>query len=174
MISKELINKYVQITDVAEEFGIRLESISSGEFDFKCKCPAKDHKGGSERTSSLCISTKQNSFYCFGCNASGGAVNFYMICSDSDFQTAIEILTPSVPSEATFLPQRKQSNIDILISISNMFRQSMLENKNDIKWISSLMEKVDKKIDNMKFDDIDSANRLKVSVENVLKQRYSE
>lgn len=65
--TKNDIVSQVKIIDIARELGIELEPVSSNNFDYRCKCPSPNHKGGNERTASLYINSRKNDFYCYGC-----------------------------------------------------------------------------------------------------------
>ena len=89
MITKDKILRVVNIKDVASYFGIQLERVSSGSFDYRCRCPSKDHKHGSERTSSCYINSSDNNFYCFGCNAGYNVIDFCIISGNLSFPEAM-------------------------------------------------------------------------------------
>ena len=96
MLSKQSILDTVSILDIAESFGIELEEVCSSNFSHRCRCPSKNHKSGSERTASLYINSKDNNFYCYGCQAQHNCIDFYMICKDCDFSTAIKDLSSKI------------------------------------------------------------------------------
>ena len=97
-ISKDDISDNLSIKTIANDFSIRFESISSGNFDYRCKCPSSEHKRGMERTSSCYINTKDNNFYCFGCGAGTSIVDFYMLCKDCNFSDAMNDLKSMIES----------------------------------------------------------------------------
>ncbi len=170
---KDIINKYVSIIDIANEHGLKLEPACSGNFDYRCKCPSVDHNGGSEKTPSLYLSSSQNKYYCFGCTSSGGPLNLYMICADTDFQTAIEVLSVDIQVEHADKIERKVSNIDVLSSISVELRKAMKNHPSDLKWMSFFMKQVDDKIDLIDIYDVPSAIKLREKVIAALQKRFN-
>ena len=173
-ITKADIIKSIKIVDIAEEFGIDLEETSSGNFDCRCTCPSSEHKNGNERTGSLFVDRVNNNFYCFGCNAGSNPIDFYMLCTDSDFGSAMLELKKRVSH--TGIPKRKyvfiQNNFPIMISISELFRTTMQEHPEDLKWINSLMRKSDPHIFKLNQNDIDGANKLHDYIKGLIRKRY--
>jgi hypothetical protein len=173
-ISKDDVTRCISITDIASEFGIPLEEAYSGNFNKKCTCPSKDHKGGSERTGSLYIDTMGNNFYCFGCNTGNNVIDFYMMCADLDFTDALKELKSRIdPSKATGtyrLPV--QSNLGEKLQISALLRKTMRQHPEDLKWISQFMEKVDRYIFDIPQSDMEQAKKLHKTIKQQLKKRY--
>jgi len=89
----ELLLDKVSVRDVLDKYGLDYIRTSSGNFDYKMKCPFTSHQGGNERTPSLHISDKTNSFYCFGCHEHGGPPQFLVKYRDIPYQIAIEELS---------------------------------------------------------------------------------
>ena len=125
-ISKNDILKHVSIVDVADDASIDLEGVSSGKFEYRCTCPSKNHKGGTERTKSCYINSGDNNFYCFGCNAGYNVIDFYMLCNDCSFSDAMSNLrtmidADKITSKDSFVSKR--SNLPILIELYSLFRK---------------------------------------------------
>lgn len=174
--SKEDIIDKVKIVDIADEFGIELQDISSGNFDYCCRCPSKKHKGGAEKTGSLYIDSERNNFYCFGCNTGNNSIDFYMLCKDITFIEAFNELKHTVEPGAKKTSQsvRAKDNFYTLLQISNLFRKTMLENKHDIKWINNLMKKSDKYLLDIDQRDEDKAEAIFQKIKNIIDKRYSK
>src|SRR3990167_1702342 len=66
----------VSILDILDHCKLEYANASSGDFEYKMRCPFTWHADGMERTASFYISREQDSFYCFGCNYNGNTVNF--------------------------------------------------------------------------------------------------
>ena len=64
---QEIVLDKVAILDILNKYGIECMQCSSGEFTHKLRCPLPAHSNGNERTASMYLSEKNNSFYCFGC-----------------------------------------------------------------------------------------------------------
>ena len=77
---REIILSKINIVDIMTEYKIPLELKESGQFTHRAKCPFHSGKDGRiERTPSLYVSSKTNSFYCFGpCDAQGSLID--LIC----------------------------------------------------------------------------------------------
>jgi DNA primase len=172
--SKEEILSSVSILDVAKNFSLSVERISSGNFTHRCRCPSPDHKGGQERTGSLYIAGDDNNFYCFGCGASNNVIDFYMLCAGCDFSTAIsdmsELVDPAKVSAAPTL--KKKSNFTILLSISELFRKAQVSHPEDLEWIEMVMKKVDEYILKIDRYDIRRTKALFNKVSSMLDRRF--
>jgi len=172
--SKQDIIKTVSIVKLAEEAGLSMEDCVSGNFDLRCKCPAKDHKGGNERTASLYIDSNNNNFYCYGCGASSNVLDFYMLVNNIEFGEAFRTLRErAIPSgeKTTFIG--KASNFVVLMEISEFFRVQMLKNSKDLKWISGIMKKTDKYLEGIESTDVAKTRALLISLKKTFKKRYS-
>jgi DNA primase len=175
-VSKEDVTNGINILNIAKEFGIETESVSSGNFDHRCKCPSSNHKGGTERTGSLYIDSKENNFYCFGCSAGFNCIDFYMLCTDLTFLEALSDLKKRVKPGTIRSGYYKveTNNFYILLQISNLFRKTMQNHKNDLKWINDLMIYSDKFIFNLDPKDDQAAKELYKKINKVINKRYSQ
>ncbi len=171
--SKQDILKSVFITDLAKDFKIPLEKISSGNFTHRCKCPSPEHKHGSERTGSLYIDSVNNNFYCFGCGASNNVIDFYILKECVTFSEAIEELSKRVdPENISSAPfQKKKSNLSVLIKISEVFRRALRDYPDMRDWIFLIMKRTDSYMESIDRCDIDKANTLYKSVKKTLDRR---
>lgn len=88
----ELLLDKVNILDILDKYELEYTRVSAGNFDHKLKCPFPSHQGGQERTASLCLSSSENNFYCYGCNAHGNPINFLIFFKDMVYHAAIEEL----------------------------------------------------------------------------------
>tara|TARA_B100000131_G_scaffold309952_1_gene341051 strand:+ start:975 stop:1514 length:540 start_codon:yes stop_codon:yes gene_type:complete len=169
-VNKNHIFSSVNILDVADEFNIKLEQTSSGNFDHRCRCPSSEHKHGSERTSSCYIDSVNNNFYCFGCSANYNVIDFYMLCSNSTFKDAFRTLSKRVDrtkisGKKTY--SSKQNNYKILIEISSIIRKALTSAEN-VEDFDSFMKNVDSYIDKIPSDDIRQSKALMESVKKYL------
>ncbi len=171
--SKQDILNNISIKDVALENSIGLESVLSGNFTHRCRCPSKDHKHGLERTSSLYIDSVNNNFYCFGCSASSNVIDFYMMCNNVSFTDAIKELGSRI-DESLIKTRRFESvknNFYIFVEISKVIRSYILKNKNDIDWADKLCKQVDLYYENIGYEDILSAKKILINVKNAISKR---
>lgn len=172
--SKQDIIKTVSIVKLAEEAGLALEDCVSGNFDLRCKCPAKDHKGGNERTASLYIDSSNNNFYCYGCGASSNVLDFFMLVNNIDFGDAFrELRDRAIPSGDKTVFIGKASNFVVLMEISSLFRTQMLQNSEDLKWINGIMKKTDEHLEGIDSTDVAKTRILLSSLKKTFKKRYS-
>lgn len=171
--SKNDIIAEINILTIAQEFNIAVEKISSGNFNYRCRCPSKNHKGGSERTGSCYLDSIHNNFHCFGCNASSNCIDFYMLCQDCSFNDAIQALGSRIKEGVHHVtPQNEFNNFHLLLQISNLLRQTILEHRDDLKWINQLMKQIDQETFNLDpKDDLNSKLLLK-KVQRTISKRY--
>jgi hypothetical protein len=174
-ISKEDITSGVLILDLTDEFGIDTEEVSSGNFNRRCRCPSPNHKNGGERTGSLYIDSVKNNFYCFGCGAGSNSIDFYMICTGVTFGEAVSKLRTRVePSSSSKSFNVEINNFYTLLQISNLFRETILSHKDDLKWINKLMKHSDNYIMDIEQNDDHKAKLLLKKIEQTIKERYEK
>lgn len=173
-VTKQDILTSISILDICEEEGIELEQISSGNFDYRCKCPSKDHKSGNERTGSCYINSEGNNFYCFGCSASSNLIDFYMLVKDIEFIDAFRELKPrATPSGKKKTFYKKPSNFAIQVEISSLLRETMVKNPKDLKWLNGIMIQVDKYLEDIDTKDVRRTKILLKSLQKTISERYS-
>lgn len=76
----EEIKANVSIEDVAAMYGMRPNRKGF------CNCGFPNHK--TDKTASLKLYPEQNSFYCYGCQATGDQIAFVRLMESCDFKTA--------------------------------------------------------------------------------------
>lgn len=175
LVTKKDIIRNINILDIASEFQIKVEITSSGNFNYRCKCPSVEHKNGNERTGSCYIDSVNNNFYCFGCNQGSNVIDFYMACAEVDFGTAMSVLRKRVdPSKASSRSAvvGSPNNLITLLDISKMLREAMLEHPDDLRWLNALMQRTDKHISKIGSDETKKARALYNKVKSVIKKRY--
>ena len=173
--SKQEILSAARILDIAKKLSIGLESISSGNFTHRGRCPSPEHKGGQERTGSLYVDGDNNNFYCFGCGASNNVIDFYMLKQGCDFSTALsemsELVDPSKVSAKKHAA--KKNNFKELMAISRVFRLIQERYPEDIEWIESFMKKTDLYLDQIDRYDVEKTKALYRKVSEIVKRRFS-
>ena len=174
MVSKYDISKFINILDIADEFGIKLEKTYSGTFTHKCKCPSRDHKNGNESTAACNIDSENNKFWCFVCNAGLSVVDFYMLCAEKDFASAMADLSLRVSDgyTASVPVISRKNNISILLDISALFRVTMLDHNTDLKWISDVMKKTDDYVSSIDKYDLPKTTSLLNKLRDTIEKRY--
>lgn len=86
MISEYTINTVKEQAKVSEVVGDFLKLTKRGS-DYVCKCPFHE-----EKSASFCIKESENFYKCFGCGASGDAVEFIVKHKNISYQEAIKYL----------------------------------------------------------------------------------
>lgn len=76
-MTRDEILDSVNITDLVRQYGIKIDRKGF------CCCPFHN-----EKTASMKIYPKSNSYYCFGCGASGDIFRFVQDIDNCDFKTA--------------------------------------------------------------------------------------
>lgn len=170
---KSAILQTVSILDLAENADLDLEEIHSSNFSHRCRCPNKHHKSGSERTPSLYINSKDNNFYCYGCQASYNCIDFYMLCKDCDFSAALKDLSSKIDYLKDIEVVVRESNYDEKIEISRMIKMHLDNNKDDLSWILDFNKKLDEYIEQV-GESVEGANKLKIKIKKVLSKRRKE
>jgi DNA primase len=174
-VTKETVTKKVKILDIAKEFNISVEQASSGNFNFRCRCPSKEHKHGTERTPSLYIDSKKNNYYCFGCQSSTNCIDFYMICADVSFSDALSVLRKRVVGDSEETEDELTvDNLSYIMDISKLFRLTMLSHPDDLKWLNGLMKRTDIYLEKIKRSDIERVKELQMKLQEKIKERYSK
>ena len=173
--SKQQILGSVNIIDVANKFGLSVQSSCSGNFTHKTNCPSPDHKNGSERTPSLYIDSNKNNFYCFGCSASHNVIDFYILCSGKDFSETITDLSEHVDPKTVcnHVYRDTVSNFPILINISEVIRELQKNHYHDDKdWVEDLIRKTDAFLKSIDRDDVIRAKKLLKKLKKTISGRY--
>lgn len=173
-VSKEDIVSKIQIVDLAQEFCIALEKVSSGNFDYRCKCPSSEHKNGSERTGSCYIDSKRNNFYCYGCNLHSSSIDFFMACKGITFSEAMSLLKERLPPSEHVTVDIEPNNFFVLLEISKLFRETMLTYPEEIPWINKLMKYSDEIIFDLNSNEDDKAKMLLSKLKNKINKRINK
>ena len=169
------IKKQIRIVDLAEEHGISLNKISSGNFTHRCKCPNKNHKSGNENTDSLYIDSENNDFYCYGCSAGSSSIDFFMICNDVNFSEALSVMSDYIDDKSDLSDGYAVKRFDdfaIKLRISNVMRNFCQNNKKDYDYFSKLSLKIDDILEQINCDDYKKLSSLERQIEKHLKRRY--
>jgi hypothetical protein len=70
-------NNSIKLLDVLKSYNLSIDrSGHSGNWSVSVVCPFPNHKSGKEKTASFGYNYNSDKFHCFGCNASGGSVEF--------------------------------------------------------------------------------------------------
>lgn len=167
------VKKQIKIVELAEEHGISLTRISSGNFTHRCTCPNPNHKMGSENTDSLYIDEINNNFYCYGCSAGTSCLDFYMICNDVGFSEALSILSEHVDLSDSYVSDRRSADSFVTkLDVSRIVFKFCQENKSKHKDFAKLSIRLDEIFDDIKDDDYKKILSLKNKISQYLERRY--
>ena len=146
--SKNDVIKQVMIADIARNFSIGLERTAAGNFDLRCRCPSVNHKHGRERTSSLYINSKDNNFFCYGCNAGSSVIDFYMLCAQKEFLEALNDLKLLVkfPGKYSDVVEKKRECFPLLVQNSEVIREFLINNPQTLEDTNGFLQKLDEVI----------------------------
>lgn len=146
LVTKADVTNQVKIFDIAKQFGIRLESASAGNFDYRCRCMSSEHKSGRERSASLYIDSIDNNFHCFGCNEGGSVIGFYMLCSQKEFGDAFRDLKEmvKVPGKYQDVVDQKKIAFPMLLDSSGIIRRFLVGHPDQLDKMTGLLKKIDK------------------------------
>jgi DNA primase len=144
-VTRNDVAKQVLIVDIAKTFSIPLEEVTSGNFDYRCRCPSTDHKSGKERTSSLYINSKDNDFFCYGCNKGTSSIDFYMLCSEKNFSDALKDLKElvAIPGKYQDVVEQKKIVFPLQVDTSEIIRNFLIKNPEKINKIDHILRKID-------------------------------
>lgn len=167
----DVVNQ-VKILDIANMFNIGLETISSGNFDYRCKCPHAEHKSGREKTSSLYINSRDNNFYCYGCNIGSSVIDFYMACTGLDFLESLQKLKEFVKTPGKYQEKvdKKREILPFLMENSEIIRLFLLSNPDIIDDFDSILKKIDNKIFDQKNEDPESISKINQKLREMIKK----
>ncbi len=173
LLIKNLVIERIKILDIAKEFSVALEEVYSHNFDYRCKCPSRDHKNGKERTGSCYIDSTENRFKCFGCDASSNCIDFYILCTGSSFLDALLELQKKLDGNYVYQDvQIKKDPFNKLLNISILLRHTMIQHPDDFDWISNLMKKMDHKLSEDCSEEL--AEKLFNKISELIRKRYQQ
>lgn len=167
----DVVNQ-VKILDIANLFNIGLESIASGNFDCRCKCPHPEHKSGREKTPSLYINSRDNNFYCYGCNIGSSVIDFYMACTGLDFLESLQKLKEfvKVPGKYQEKVDKKKEVLPFLIENSEIIRSFLIANPELIDDFDSVLKKIDNKFFEQKSEDPEAIDKVNQKLKEMIKK----
>lgn len=168
--SRTDIAKQVKILDLAKKFGIAIESASAGNFDYRCRCPSPDHKMGKEKTSSCYINSRDNNYYCYGCNKGVSSIDFYMSCADKTFAEAMQEMKEMVKNPGAYhdIVDQKRVAFPIFVETSEIVRTFLKENPEQLKNMTNLLRKIDRISFDMAKEDADKIEEMNQKLKKML------
>jgi len=165
MISKKVINDYIRISDLLDEFGLKYINLS-GKFTHKLICPSPDH---SEKTASFYVNGDANDYYCYGCGIVGKALDFYIMCKGCSYSEAMTELSVRVPKEFHNIETViRENNFEILIKIKNEMRKYIYNNQDDLERHLRFSKKIDEINESIDRFDLETSEKLLKKVKSYL------
>ena len=184
---KDYILESLNILDVVQYLNIDLIENFSGSFTHKAICPFSFHKGGNENTASFRLDSKNNKYWCYGCNSGGNTANLIQLMIGCPYQEGlrkIAILSGLLDGDdLTFnidpvnAAPPKINNIDIHFQCSVAIRKHLEVFKNtpfyetEVKWIDEAIEKLDNLFDSIDIYDVERAQKAKDKLLVILSNR---
>lgn len=171
--SRTDIAKQVKILDLARKFGVAVEPASAGNFDYRCRCPSSDHKMGKEKTSSCYINSRDNNYYCYGCNKGVSSIDFYMACTDKTFAEAMQEMKDMVKNPGAYqdVIDQKRAAFPILVETSEILRNFLKENPEQLKNMTNLLKKIDRISFDMAKEDADKIEEMNQKLKKMLGEK---
>ena len=128
LIPKQFIETLIARTDLVELINTRVPLKKTGN-NYVARCPFHN-----EKTPSFSVSPHKQFYYCFGCGASGNAINFLTNHDRLSFQEAVEELATlagiEVPYEEAHASRHKEDYSDLYElqqSVAKFYQQSLFE-----------------------------------------------
>jgi len=188
---KEAIMSKVCILDIVKEYNIKVEEKSAGDFTHRVFCPFHRGKNGDiERTPSMFLSTKTQSFCCFGCFKSGSVIEFISFMDGTpnvisltklakrvgiiDKDGNFDELNLSAISYDIIEPQKNIDPflVDIGVSLRNYLKSFSGEDfTKEFKWVEKVSKRVDEYMSNIGYEDWEYAKDLCDKVKKSIKNR---
>lgn len=171
--SRTDIAKQVKILELAAQFGIQLDSTSAGNFDYRCRCPSQDHKHGREKTSSCYINSRDNNFFCYGCNQGVSSIDFYMFCTGKTFSEAMVDMRSMVKNPGAYqdVIEQKKVVFPFLLDTSTIIRNFLILHPEEIGNMNGLLKKIDKISFDLAKEDPDKIERMNEKLKKMLESK---
>jgi DNA primase len=143
-IPKHFIDDIVERTDIVDLIDGKVPLKKAGK-NYQACCPFHN-----EKSPSFSVSPDKQFYHCFGCGAHGNAISFLMEYDQLEFVEAIEELARvhgiDVPREeqkgkSNYQPisrEQKQSNYDLLETVTKYFQHQLKHDSNSAKVIEYL------------------------------------
>ena len=171
--SRTDIAKQVKILELAAKFGVQVEQASAGNFDYRCRCPSKDHKHGKEKTSSCYINSRDNNFFCYGCNQGVSSIDFYMLCAEKTFSEAMVEMRGMVKNPGAYqdVIEQKRATFPVLLDTSSILRSFLLNNPDQLDNMTGLLRKIDRISFDLQKEDPDKIENMNNKLRKMLESK---
>ena len=131
-VVKQTIDKAnaANLLDILHTHNINIDTYSR-----KACCPFSFHKGGNERSGSFYYYPDTNSFYCFGCKAGGGPVEFVTAFDNYEtnkYNAALSIIN-NYQINTSNINERSINHYRIYLEFSHLVRDFIIQHRDDSK-----------------------------------------
>lgn len=131
-VVKQTIDKAnaANLLEILNSYNLNLDTHSR-----RACCPFSFHKGGNERSGSFYYYPDTNSFYCFGCKAGGGPVEFIAAYNNNilnKYNAALSIIN-SYETHNVNVNERSTNHLKVYLEFSHLVRHFIIENKDNAK-----------------------------------------
>jgi signal peptidase I len=194
---RKIIISKVSIVELIGKYNIQLEEKMAGEdFTHRTFCPFHAGKsGGRERTPSLFVSSKTNSFFCFACGTCGDVINFVSFIEGTPKLMALQKLAKDI---GLINKDNQWDELQLDILNKNGYTYNQLKNINsyvlnisflirayikkfvgtnrldvEFEWIDKICSEVDKQLMDMEYDDWEKAENLYNRICHVINNRIN-
>ena len=126
LIPQPFIDELLDRIDIVDVVDSRVKLKKTGK-NYSACCPFHD-----EKTPSFTVSPDKQFYYCFGCGASGSALNFILEYDNLSFPDAVELLAkqagvevPREASEPSHAQKQRRSLYELLERADRYYRQQL-------------------------------------------------
>jgi hypothetical protein len=192
---KSVVNSKVSLIGLMKKYGLELEERHTGEnFTHRTYCPFhKGKNGGRERTPSMFISQKTNSFFCFACGVSGDPIHFVSLMDGTPPLIALQKLAKDIglikkDGKWDELQLNALNEIDYsfdplktiepyILETSTIIREYIkkfvgLENfEKELKWVERIGKQLDIYLNRIGYEDWEDAVKIRDKLSKKIKSR---
>lgn len=191
---KDVVNSNTSLVDLMKKYGLSLEERQTGNFSHRLYCPFhKGKDGGRERTPSMFVSSKDNTFFCFGCGSVGRPVDFVTLMEGTPALIAIQKLAKDlglIKKDGKWDELKIGSLVDLkyttapiktidpfILEMSALIRNYIMKYidtddfEKELRWIEKICRKLDIYLDRIGYEDWEDAQKLCKSLSKKIKDR---
>lgn len=192
---KNIVNSKVSIIDLMHKYNLKLEEKQTGQdFTHRTYCPFhKGKNGGRERTPSMFVSEKTNSFFCFGCGCSGGPIHFVSLMDGTPPLIALQKLAKDIGlikkngqwdelqlnalSDMEYVFDSSKNIEPYILEMSTIIRSYIKEFvgtddfEKELKWIEKVGRQLDRYLNQIGHEDWEDAIKIRDKLSKKIKSR---
>jgi len=133
-------NNKVHLIDILRHYGFKIEqNYQRPEWSNNLVCPLKSHKGAKERTPSFGYCFQRDYFHCFGCQATGRAVEFISLYEQVPRYVVANRILLQFEDNISIQDFNYEDNITpILLDGSKFLQEQIQKNKNNPDMLNNI------------------------------------